>query len=149
MIFVDTSVLFPYLNAKDEDHEAAAAALEPVVADDLALTHDYVVVESEALIHHRLGSEAARRFLVDAVPLLTVVYVDQRLHTRARDAYLQEIGHQSSLVDHVSFEVMREHGIRQALTLDRDFARQGFEIVPSSIRRAAGPAKRSASRPTA
>lgn len=35
-----------------------------------------------------------------------------------------------SLVDCVSFTVMRELGVRRALTLDGHFAEQGFEVRP-------------------
>jgi predicted nucleic acid-binding protein len=38
----------------------------------------------------------------------------------------------SSLVDHVSFELMRRKVLRSALSLDRVFAREGFELVPSA-----------------
>ena len=41
-------------------------------------------------------------------------------------------GHRSlSLVDCTSFEIMRRHGLGEALTLDRDFARQGFRVTPA------------------
>ena len=33
---------------------------------------------------------------------------------------------------HAEFEIMRRHGIRDALALDSDFARQGFRLLPSS-----------------
>ncbi len=38
-----------------------------------------------------------------------------------------------SLVDCTSFEVMRRHGIEEALALDDDFARQGFGLHPSAM----------------
>ena len=35
-----------------------------------------------------------------------------------------------SLVDCTSFEIMRRHGITAALSLDADFAQQGFRLLP-------------------
>jgi predicted nucleic acid-binding protein len=35
-----------------------------------------------------------------------------------------------SLVDHTSFILMRNLGLRSALTTDRHFAEQGFNIMP-------------------
>ena len=36
-----------------------------------------------------------------------------------------------SLVDWVSFLVMRRHGVRRAFTFDQDFAVEGFEVLPT------------------
>jgi predicted nucleic acid-binding protein len=36
----------------------------------------------------------------------------------------------TSLVDWVSFEVMRRRGIETAFAFDRDFATAGFAVVP-------------------
>ena len=38
---------------------------------------------------------------------------------------------QVSLVDEVSFLVMKEAGLRHALTFDKDFAREGFLPYPN------------------
>ncbi len=38
----------------------------------------------------------------------------------------------TSLVDCASFELMRRHGITEALCLDADFAHQGFRLLPST-----------------
>jgi predicted nucleic acid-binding protein len=44
-----------------------------------------------------------------------------------------------SLVDFVSFELMRREGIRTAFTFDRHFAEQGFECVPGMPAQGAPP----------
>ena len=36
-----------------------------------------------------------------------------------------------SLVDCTSFELMRRHGLSEALALDDDFARQGYRCLPA------------------
>ncbi len=45
-------------------------------------------------------------------------------------AHLKAVRRRSSLVDHVSFEVMRRRGLEAALALDADFAAAGFRVVP-------------------
>jgi len=40
-------------------------------------------------------------------------------------------GRPYSLADAVSFVVMRELGIHRTLTLDADFAAEGFELLPA------------------
>ena len=37
-----------------------------------------------------------------------------------------------SFADAVSFEVMAERGVREALTLDRHFAAAGFVVLPAA-----------------
>jgi predicted nucleic acid-binding protein len=70
----------------------------------------------------------ARRFLQELVPLLETVWVDRELHAAAVAAYASR--RRASLVDSVSFELMRRRGIEQALALDEDFVREGFALVP-------------------
>ena len=95
-----------------------------------AITHNYVLIETEALAHRRLGSRAVRALLEDVVPALEVVWVDSNLHDAAVDAHLKALRRRSSLVDHVSFELMRRLDLRTVLALDDDFAREGFELLP-------------------
>lgn len=66
------------------------------------------------------------------MPLLDFVWVDAELHEAAVTRHLRELRRRSSLVDHVSFELMRRRGLRTALALDVDFAREGFELTPPS-----------------
>lgn len=83
-----------------------------------------------ALVQRRLGSVATRFLLEDLVPSLEVVWVDQHLHDNAVSAVLAGLRRRVSLVDWVSFEVMRRQGIERAFAFDRDFVAQGFETVP-------------------
>jgi predicted nucleic acid-binding protein len=64
------------------------------------------------------------------IPLLDVAWVDPELHADAVTAHLRALRRRSSLVDHVSFELMRRRGLRVALALDRDFETEGFELLP-------------------
>ncbi len=131
MTFVDTSALLAFLDRDAARHEAVVASMTEILRGGRALTHNYVLVETEALAHRRLGARVARRLLEDVVPALEIVWVDRDLHETAVVAHLGSLRRQSSLVDHVSFAVMRERGLRSALALDRDFAREGFDLIPS------------------
>jgi len=61
---------------------------------------------------------------------MDVAWVDADLHEAAVARLLRSPRRGSSLVDEVSFELMRRKSVGSALTLDRDFAREGFELVP-------------------
>ena len=127
--FVDTSALYALL---DRDDEAHPAALEQAtrLQDERLLTSSYVLVESAALVKARLGSQAVRDLLGKVVPGIDVVWIDQQTHTAAQSAFLAAVTRRASLVDWVSFEVMRRRGLTSAFAFDRDFRTQGFHTVP-------------------
>lgn len=130
---VDTSALFALLDADDENHRRARAHLQAVLADEATLlTHEYVLVETIALVQRRLGVGTLRRFLDDLLPLIDVAWVDEALHLEAREALLAADQRHVSLVDRVSFLLMRRHGVLRAFTFDSDFGVAGFEVVPSA-----------------
>lgn len=129
MIFVDTSALLAFLDRDATRHEEVVASIARVLRERGGVTHNYILVETEALAHRRLGVGSARRLLGDVVPALEVVWVDADLHASAVTAHLRALRRRSSLVDQVSFELMRRRGIRSALALDRDFDREGFDLL--------------------
>jgi uncharacterized protein len=128
--FVDTSALIAFLDRDANRHEEVVASLAGVFRDRSGVTHNYILIETEALAHRRLGAGVARRLLEDVVPVLEIVWVDGELHAAAGTAHLRALRRRSSLVDQVSFELMRRRGISVAAALDRDFARLGFEVLP-------------------
>lgn len=124
--FVDTSALLALLNVADDDHRAVSDVLRRL---DAPLTHNYVVVETEALARRRLGATASRRFLDLVQDIAEIRWVDRDLHDRAV-ARLEPRGRRASLVDEVSFAFMRDHGLEAAVALDDDFLQEGFRILP-------------------
>jgi predicted nucleic acid-binding protein len=130
--FVDTSALYALLDADDDNHAAAAnwfseSATAP--AHDL-VTHNYVLVESAALTHHRLGAAGVRDLFDALVPALTSVFVGAAVHERAVAAYIAGLSRRVSFVDRVSFQFMRDATLDRAFAFDRDFATEGFALVP-------------------
>lgn len=131
MTFVDTSGLLAFLDRDAAQHKEVVASIGVILEAREAITHNYVLIETEALARRRLGGSVARRLLEDVVPALEIVWVDAELHEAAVTAHLRSLRRRSSLVDHVSFELMRRLGLRTALALDHDFAREGFDLIPS------------------
>ncbi len=130
MTFVDTSALLAFLDRDATRHEEVVASLSGVFRERSGITHNYILIETEALAHRRLGAGVARRLLEDVVPVLEIVWVDAELHAAAVTAHLRALRRRSSLVDQVSFELMRRRDVSVAVALDRDFARDGFEVLP-------------------
>lgn len=129
--FVDTSALYALLDADDSDHERVRAAFEDLLDRGVPLTtSSYVVVETTALLQHRIGIAPVRALHERLLPVVEVVGVDERVHETAYRALAIADRRQVSLVDWTSFEIMRRRAIPRALTLDVDFEGQGFEVVP-------------------
>ena len=130
MTFVDTSALLAFLDRDAAQHEEVVASSVEIFRERQAVTHNYVLIETEALARRRLGAAVARRLLEDVAPALEIVWVDAELHEAAVTGHLRSLRRRSSLVDHVSFELMRRRGMRSALALDDDFRREGFDLIP-------------------
>ncbi|MDQ6909286.1 MAG: PIN domain-containing protein [Actinomycetota bacterium] len=127
-VLADTSALYALLDRNDIRHTQAAEAFPGLLGSEGLVTHNYVVVETTALVQHRLGAAAARRFLDDLVPSLSISWVDEDLHRAAVDRLLRG-RRKVSLVDWVSFELMRRLKIGRAFAFDPDFEAQGFRTV--------------------
>jgi predicted nucleic acid-binding protein len=131
MTFVDTSALIALLDGGDAKHLACAREWRKLLADDEALvTSSYVLVETYALAQRRLGIDAVRTLTTDYVPLLSVDWIDETVHGAALASLLTANRRELSLVDCVSFEIMRRRDIPKAFALDADFAKQGFSVAP-------------------
>ncbi len=130
-VFVDTSALLCFLDAADVNHSPAKAMWEGLIGGDTELvTHNYVLVETSALVLRRLGLEALRVFENDIVPILDVVWVTPDVHEAAVGAQMLAAKRSLSLVDCVSFEVMRRAGLRSTFAFDAHFKEAGLELVP-------------------
>jgi predicted nucleic acid-binding protein len=131
-VFLDTSAVLALLDADERSHAEARTVWADLLgrAEDLVSTN-YVLVESFALVQHRLGLEAVRTLQEDILPLVRVHWVSEADHRAAVSALLTANRRHLSLVDCVSFLVMRQLALKTAFALDRDFTAQGFETVPS------------------
>jgi len=125
-MLLDTSGLFCLHHQPEHFHDEACRAYHS--AQD-RLTHAYVLAEFVALAHvWRLPRLEALAFLADLVanPDILTVWVDDSLHQKAM-ALLQARPDKSySLCDAVSFVLMRQYKISEALSTDRHFEQEGF-----------------------
>ncbi len=75
MTFVDTSALFAFLDRGAAHHDAVVRAMTPLLAERSGVTHNYVVVEAEALLQRRRGGEPSRRLMRDIIPLIEIDWI--------------------------------------------------------------------------
>lgn len=130
-VFVDTSALYALVDAQDPRHAVAAGMLRRLQDETGGLvSHEYVIVETIALVQRRLGLVAVASLVDDLLPLVEAEWVDPDLHRAAREALLAGGQRGISLVDWTSFLVMRRRGIETAFAFDDDFVAQGFRTLP-------------------
>ena len=63
MIFVDTSAIYALADRGDKNHAKAVKRFDAfVIGGEPLLIHNYIIVESFALLQHRLGRSSAAAF---------------------------------------------------------------------------------------
>ena len=130
-LFVDTSGFYALLVRTERDHgvvlEAFRAAAE---RGRRMVTTNYVMVETSALLQHRIGLAPVRDLEERILPLVTVQWVSSELHRRAIERLFRTDKRKVSLVDVVSFVVMDVEGLTDVLGLDPEFTAEGFRLLP-------------------
>jgi uncharacterized protein len=130
--FVDTSAWYPLLVATHPDHARLATALRDLIARRRRLvTTNLVVAETHALVMRRAGHAPALAFVqtIDQAPNLVVRSTVDLEQAAVRDWLARYNDQDFSLADAVSFAVMTERRIHEALTLDHHFRTAGFHVL--------------------
>lgn len=129
-VFVDTSALFALLDTDDAGYASTFPAWRRGLDEDVGfVTTNYVVLEATALVQRRLGIDAVRILCDELLPMIEILWVTDDDHDEGLDVLVLANRRQLSLVDCVSFTVMRRHAIREYLGHDPHFAAQGFTPI--------------------
>ncbi len=129
-VYLDTSAIVALLDADDANHAAAARAWEFAKEASVRLvTSNYVVVEAAAVVQRKLGPSGLHRLIVDFLPVAALEWVANEDHAAGIAAAVAAARRGLSVVDAVSFQVMRRLGITTAFAFDAHFQEQGFETA--------------------
>jgi len=129
-IFIDTSAFYALLDRDDANNQKSTKVwINLLRAEHTLVTSNYILVEAFALMQNRLGLEAVRGFQEDILPLITIEFVSPEMHRSGIAALLSASRRSLSLVDCVSFELMRSSGIKSVFAFDNHFKEQGFVIM--------------------
>jgi uncharacterized protein len=126
-VLLDTSGLLCYVHQNEPQHQEAVRFLSST--NKKFLTHSYVLAELIALaLIRRFPRPAVLAFVMDLLnnPDIEVVWVDEQLHREAMKLLMERQDKTYSLCDAVSFVLMRQRGMAEALTTDRHFEQEGF-----------------------
>ncbi len=126
---IDTSFIVALINQKDEEHDKALRLSAEFERKEMVVT-DAVLLE--------IGNSLSRGFKQSCVETIdgliessevTIVRLDETLFDKAFHLYKTHTDKTWGLVDCISFIVMKEHGITEALTSDRHFVQAGFHAL--------------------
>ncbi len=134
-IFVDTSGFYALLVAKDATHGEAVAILKSAQQSHRGfVTSDYVLDETATLLSAR-GCRHLLAPLFDSVMesrVCRVEWISPERFTAARKHILTHADRGWSFTDCVSFGLMRELRLTEALSKDSHFTEAGFTPLLSN-----------------
>jgi uncharacterized protein len=128
-IFVDTLFVVALINQRDQYHQQASE-----LADSLE-THPVITTDAVLL---EIGNALARNYKDEAVEIIEhfltsneveIVRLTPELFAQAFTLYKTHQDKAWGLVDCISFVVMKQAGITQALTFDQHFVQAGFQAL--------------------
>jgi uncharacterized protein len=127
--FVDTHYLLALVNTKDKDHAAALRQSQNRV--HALVTTTWVLVEFADALAHVDSRVHAARFIrgFESEPYVEVVPPTREQFEQALDRYQQRPDKDWSLTDCISFLLMEQRGIVDALTADHHFVQAGFRAL--------------------
>lgn len=131
-VFVDTSAFVAFALRRDDRHAEARSGFDELLNSRTPLvTSDWVFGETVSFIRRRAGYAPARATgeRLRESPSLEIVAVDKAAADKAWEHFVGYRFDDLSLVDCVSFTLMRARRIRRAFTFDRHFADAGFELL--------------------
>lgn len=128
-VFADTSFYVALLSKADKGHERAVAWSEKLLGRQVVT--EYVLVELGSALSNvkdrRLFVPLARRLLAD--PETLFIPASNTLLRRGLELYAGRPDKDWSLVDCISFVVMKQRRLTDALTADRHFEQAGFRAL--------------------
>lgn len=127
--FVDTSFVIALINKADQYHQIAIQISDTVEGRTLVTT-DAVLFEIGNALSKNFKRESVRiieHFLTSSE--VQVIHLDPPLFMRAFDLYKSHVDKLWGLVECLSFVVMKDFGIIDALTTDRHFEQAGFNVL--------------------
>ena len=127
--FIDTNFITALVNERDELHAKALELSERFEGQKFLLT-DAILLES--------GNALAKRFRTEIIDIIDqfqnsadveIVRLDPEIFEAGFNLFKQHTDKTWGLVDCISFVVMNERGITEALTFDQHFVQAGFRAL--------------------
>jgi hypothetical protein len=130
-VFADTAYYLALFNPSDELHSAALSAIDRI--SDAVVTTAWVLTEfADAMCrvrHRTLAAQFIRDLENDS--RVKIIGASEALFSQGFELFCSRRDKDWSLTDCISFVVMEQQSVREALTADRHFEQAGFSILLS------------------
>jgi predicted nucleic acid-binding protein len=129
-LLVDTSAIFAIISSTDQFHSRARDTYTDLLdRGDQLYTTSYILVETSALVHRRLGFQALQAFVQSIQGVWDIFWVDRATHEEAWKRMLERNGARLSFVDWSTI-VAAENARAVIFTFDQDFQQEGLIVIP-------------------
>jgi uncharacterized protein len=131
-VFLDTAYAIALISPRDDFHEQAQSlSIQLEQSRNLVVTTRAVLVEiGNALSKRQFRSVAVQLLdMIEADPTIEIIPLSEELYKQAVILYSARPDKEWGLVDCISFVVMQERGIVDALTSDEHFQQAGFRVL--------------------
>lgn len=134
---IDTAAFYALISSTDAFHDQAKLAYERLLDWEWELwTTSYILVETSALAHHRLGFEPLKTLMETLLSdVVHVLWVESTIHYEAWRRMAERQGKALSLVDWTTV-VAAERLKARVFTFDQGFRQEGILVFPHSRPRA-------------
>ena len=125
-LFLDTSGL---LCIHDQSDFRNADAIDYFLKAKKLLTTNYVITEFFPLSYSRgKNRKKSLSFIEDLLllPRLELIWIDEDYHNQSVELLEKRLDKSYSLCDAVSFVLMKQRNLTEALTTDKHFEQEGF-----------------------
>lgn len=133
-LFIDTSYILALVNTRDEFHLQAKNVADQV--DDKLITTEAVLTE----VGNALAKPQWREIAVETLEDMRndddveILSVDSELFSKALKFYSSRIDKEWGLTDCISFVVMKDRKLKDALTSDHHFEQAGFQALLRGVK---------------
>ena len=131
-VFLDTAYVNALVNVRDQWHNAAVQWEERLAAERRRLvTTEFVLIEiADGLAAVRFRAQAVQVITtLQASSLVDIIPASSQLFRTALELYRRRADKDWGLTDCVSFVVMSEQSLSEALTTDDHFRQAGFRAL--------------------
>ena len=131
-VFLDSAYAIALSAPTDQYHEQAVALAERLEAEGIRLiTTRAVVLEIGNALAKLRYRQAAIELLssLEEDPAVEIIPISEQLYDRAFRYYQERPDKEWGMTDCISFIIMQDHGLTEALTPDDHFHQAGFRIL--------------------
>lgn len=133
-LFIDTSYILALVNTRDEFHLQAKNVADQI--DDKLITTEAVLTE----VGNALAKPQWRELAVETLEDMRndddveILSVDPELFSKALKFYSSRMDKEWGLTDCISFVVMKDRKLKDALTSDHHFEQAGFQALLREVK---------------